>query len=156
MLGLSKSTDYALLSLTMLARAEPGRSVRTREIAEQHNIPVELLAKVLQRLTKAALLTSTPGPTGGYLLSRPAHSISVAEVLVAVEGNPALMQCMRPDHNCDQRLKCTIRTPLEKINHMVFDLLDRVSIADIAHPEPPAAAPIDHSRILAGIPAPKR
>ena len=55
--------------------------MNTKEIAEQYEIPVELLAKILQILAKHGMVASHPGPTGGYKLLRPARDISVAEVV---------------------------------------------------------------------------
>src|SRR5580658_10104194 len=112
MLSLSKKTDYALLALSYLTRAEAGRAVNTKEIAEQYAIPVELLAKILQRLAKAKLVLSTPGPTGGYRLARPAETISIGAVIAVIDGPPAITHCMKTDGNrCDQLNRCTIREP---------------------------------------------
>ena len=133
MLSLSKKTDYALLALSYLIRTEgTGRAANTREIAEQFDIPVELLAKILQTLTRAKMISSTPGPTGGYRLARPAAAISVGAVVEAIDGPPALAQCMKITHSgCEQHNKCTIREPLERINARIFLMLKQVSLAEI-------------------------
>lgn len=132
MLSLSKQSDYALIALAYLSRAESGRAVNTKEIAGKYDIPVELLAKILQRLAKADLLVSTPGPTGGYRLARPAEAISVGNVVGIVDGYPALVPCLRTDHNsCDQSDRCTIQKPLARLNQRIFHMLNRVSLAEI-------------------------
>ncbi len=133
MLSLSKKTDYALISLCYLTEIGPERSANTREIAEKYDIPVELLAKVLQRLAKAGLIASTAGPTGGYRLSRKPESISIGAVIQIVDGAPAIAQCFKVDgHVCEQLDKCTIRTPLERINTRIVQMLDLISVAEIA------------------------
>src|SRR5688572_10181590 len=67
MLRLSKKADYALMAMKHLAQYSPGaQSTSAREIAEQYDIPIELLAKVLQRLVRTGLLVSTQGTRGGY------------------------------------------------------------------------------------------
>ncbi len=132
MLNLSKKTDYALLALSYLTRTGPTKAVNTREIAEQYDIPVELLAKILQQLVKANLLISTAGPTGGYRLSRASNAISIANVIEAVDGIPAIAQCFKTDHNgCDQLDKCTIRKPLGRINNRIFQMLNLISLDEI-------------------------
>jgi Rrf2 family protein len=137
MLSLSKQSDYALIALSYLSRAEAGRAVNTREIAGKYDIPVELLAKILQRLTKAELLASTPGPTGGYRLARPAETISVGAIVRIVDGYPALVPCLRTDHNdCEQSDRCTIQKPLARLNQRIFQMLERVSLAEISADEP--------------------
>ena len=70
MLRLSKKADYALIAMKHLARTAGAPSTSAREIAEQYDIPIELLAKVLQRLVRTGLLASTQGTRGGYALSR--------------------------------------------------------------------------------------
>ena len=135
MLTLSKQTDYALLALTYLSVA--GRAANTREIAEQYDIPVELLAKILQKLVRENLLLSTSGPTGGYRLARPPETVTVGEVVKIVDGAPALAQCMRADSAvCPQQEKCAIRAPLAAINSRILALLDCITLAEIAREEP--------------------
>lgn len=136
MLSLSKQSDYALMALAYLSRTEPERPVNTKEIAGKYDIPVELLAKILQRLAKAELLVSTPGPTGGYRLARPAETISVGAIVSTVDGHPALVPCLRTDHNdCEQSDRCTIQKPLARLNQRIFQMLDRVSLAEISAEE---------------------
>ena len=134
MLTLSKQTDYALLALTYLAGT--GRAANTKEIAEQYDIPLELLAKILQKLTRERLLISTSGPTGGYRLARSSETVTVGEIVKIVDGAPALAQCMRPESAvCGQSEKCTIRAPLAAINARILLLLDHITLAEIARDE---------------------
>ena len=136
MLSLSKKTDYALLALSYLTEVGAGRAANTREIAEKYDIPVELLAKILQRLAKAGLVASTAGPTGGYRLARTPESISVGAVIEIVDGTPAIAQCFRVDgHACEQLDKCTIRHPLERINTRILQMLNLISLEEIARDE---------------------
>ena len=138
MLSLSKKADYALLALSYLAHSEAGRAVNTKEIAEQYSIPGELLAKILQRLAKAQLVVSTPGPTGGYRLARTPETISIGSVVAAIDGAPAITHCMKSDGNaCGQHDRCTVRLPLERINTRILQMLELISIAEISRDEAP-------------------
>lgn len=133
MLSISKKTDYALLALSYLTHIEAGRAANTKEIAEQYDIPVELLAKILQKLAKARLITSSAGPAGGYRLARPAGDISVGTIIAVVDGTPAITQCMKTEGNsCDQHDKCTIRKPLARINARILQMLHLISLAEIS------------------------
>ena len=80
MLRLSKRADYALIAMKHLALHGDRGSSSAREIAGLYDIPIELMAKVLQRLVRTGLLTSQQGTRGGYTLSRPSSAISVADV----------------------------------------------------------------------------
>lgn len=119
-----------------------GGSASAREIAESYDIPLELLAKVLQRLVRARLLVSVQGTRGGYRLGRPAQSIPVAEVIQAVDGPVTVTACSPDDHRCDQYSKCSIRDPLWKIRGRILEALTTVTVAELAADEPaPVAEP---------------
>ncbi len=142
MLRLSKKTDYALISMKHLAtRPDGGGSSSAREISESYDIPLELLAKILQRLVRARLLVSVQGTRGGYRLARHAAMISVADVIQAVDGPVTVTACSTESHNCDQYSKCSIRDPLWKIKNRILDALNTVSVAEMAA-EVDAAAPV--------------
>jgi Rrf2 family protein len=139
MLRLSKKADYALMAVKHLAMRPDGASASAREIAEAYDIPLELLAKVLQRLVRARLLVSVQGTRGGYRLSRPAAALPVSDVIQAVDGPVAVTACSTDDHNCDQYTKCNIRDPLWKIRARIVEALSAVSIAELAADEPTSA-----------------
>src|SRR5258705_11411242 len=109
MLRLSKKADYALMAMKHLAQKRDVSSTSAREIAEQYDIPIELMAKVLQRLVRMRLLASTQGTRGGYMLGRPATMISVPDVIGAVEGPVTVTACPTPKHPSEQLR--TVRTP---------------------------------------------
>ena len=94
MLRLSKKADYALIAMKHLAQKSPGaHSSNAREIAEHYDIPIELMAKVLQRLVRTGLLVSTQGTRGGYTLGRGSASITVADVIQAIDGPLTVTAC---------------------------------------------------------------
>jgi len=133
MLRLSKKSDYALIAMKHLAlRPESGASSSAREISESYDIPLELLAKVLQRLVRARLLVSVQGTRGGYRLGRSAATISVADVIQAVDGPVTVTACSTDDHTCDQFTKCSIRDPLWKIKNRILETLTTVTVAEMA------------------------
>ena len=143
MLRLSKKSDYALIAMKHLAmRPDGGASASAREIAEAYDIPLELLAKVLQRLVRARLLVSVQGTRGGYRLGRASGAITVADVIQAVDGPVTVTACAPDDHTCDQFNKCSIRDPLWKIKSRILDALNTVTVAEMAadaEPVPVAA-----------------
>jgi len=133
MLRLSKKADYALMAMTHLA-IKTGRdsSSSAREIAEQYDIPIELMAKVLQRLVRSGLLASHHGTRGGYQLGRAAEAISVADVIQAIDGPLTVTACSTDDEQCDQFAKCSVRDPLWRIKERFLDVLRSCTIAEIA------------------------
>lgn len=145
MLRLSKKSDYALISMKHLATRTDASSSSAREISESYDIPLELLAKVLQRLVRAKLLVSVQGTRGGYRLARHASSISVADVIQAVDGPVTVTACSTDDHNCDQYSKCSVRDPLWKIKNRILDALNTVSVQEMAQESETPLAPQTHT-----------
>jgi FeS assembly SUF system regulator len=150
MLRLSKKADYALIAMKHLAQQPSAlSSTSAREIAEQYDIPIELMAKVLQRLVRTGLLVSTQGTRGGYALSRPSQGISVADVIQAIDGPFTVTACSTEKNDCEQYGKCSIRDPLWQIRERIVKALGTVSLAEMAgdgmverETVPPAAAPV--------------
>jgi len=133
MLRLSKKADYALMAMKHLAQKGGAPSTSAREIAEQYDIPIELMAKVLQRLVRRGLLISTQATQGGYMLSRSSESISVADVVEAIDGPFTVTACSSEKHDCEQYGKCSVRGPLWQIRERIVAALGTVTIAEIAN-----------------------
>ena len=92
MLQLTKRTEYGLIALVHLVD-RPGVFVSAREIGDAYQVPRRLLAEVLKTLSKAGLLASHRGATGGYMLLREPELMSVAEAVSALEGGPEASSC---------------------------------------------------------------
>src|SRR5262245_1722272 len=154
MLRLSKKADYALIAMKHLAQTANRAEARTREggvaapsasareIAEQYDIPIELLAKVLQRLVRTGLLASTQGTRGGYTLSRPPKSISIADVIQAIDGPFTVTACSTEKHDCEQFSKCSVRDPLWQIRERIVAALGTVTLSEMATDQDVATAPV--------------
>jgi FeS assembly SUF system regulator len=140
MLRLSKKADYGLIAMKHLAQRDGASSTSAREIAEQYGIPIELLAKVLQRLVRTGLLISTQGTRGGYTLSRSSSSISVADVVQAIDGPFTVTACSSENSDCEQYARCSIRDPLWQIRERIVTTLGTVSLAEMATESGAAAA----------------
>jgi Rrf2 family protein len=137
MLRFSKKADYGLMAVQYIASVQYGdlahaRVVNTKEIAEEYNIPVELLAKVLQTLAKHGIVESQNGPKGGYLLAKNARAITIAQVLEAIEGPLGITDCYHDEaSSCVQLEHCNIRTPLLKVQSSIQQLLNSMTVEDM-------------------------
>jgi Rrf2 family protein len=145
MLRLSKKADYALMAMKHLAlRGDRGSagSSSAREIAELYDIPIELMAKVLQRLVRRGLLLSHQGTRGGYQLARVPAQISVADVIQAIDGPVAVTACSGDEgQQCEQFSKCNVRDPLWRVRERILAALGECTIAELAADIPTAPAP---------------
>ena len=132
MLKLTKKVDYALLALNLMSRNEVGGITNVRDIASLYSIPPEILAKVMQKLSKAGLIQSHNAPKGGYSLKIPSEEISVLKVLVAVEGPVGIVSCSDgTDKTCQQHDQCDIRSPLERLQNNILWFLEALSIREL-------------------------
>ena len=147
MLRLSKKSEYALMALKDLALRPAAEPASAREIAERYGIPVEVMAKVLQRLAKQHLLTSQHGTHGGYLLARPPSRISVGDAIEAIDGPVTVTVCSSADDDCDQYATCNIRDPLWRIKDQIVNALTSYTLEAFAADEP-AEVPVSMSQRL--------
>ncbi len=132
MLKLTKKADYGLMAVKHLAEFSGEGSCPAKDIAEAYNIPLEALAKILQRLVKAGLLHSHQGMNGGYALAREPQRITALEVIRAIDGPLFITGCLNHEIECYQSPKCTVREPLRKVNESIEQVLGRITISDLA------------------------
>ena len=148
MLRLSKKSDYALIAMKHLALRGDQGSSSAREIARLYDIPIELLAKVLQRLVRRGLLASQQGTHGGYQLARTPAQISVADVIQAIDGPVAVTACSSSDDGaCEQFSKCNVRDPLWRVRERILTALGECTVAELAA-DPPPAVPLARTAVL--------
>ena len=140
MLRLSKKADYALMAMKHLAVRGDRSSSSAREIAELYAIPIELMAKVLQRLARRGLLLSQQGTRGGYQLARVPGQISVADVIQAIDGPVTVTACSTDENQCEQFAKCNVRDPLWKVRERILSALGECTIAELAADPAPVPA----------------
>jgi len=129
LLKLTKKADYALMAMKHLAERSSERSLSAKDVADAYGIPPEALAKILQKLVKARLLHSQHGTNGGYMLARPAHTISAFEVIQAIDGPLFITSCITVRGECGQSDRCNIREPLRKVNESIEAVLKRIKIS---------------------------
>src|SRR5262249_470852 len=137
MLRLSKKADYALIAMKHLALRGDRASSTPPELAALYDIPIELMAKVRQRLVRRGLLASHQGTRGGYQLARTPTLISVADVIQAIDGPVTVTACSTDEGQCEQFAKCNVRDPLWRVRGRILAALHECTIAGLAAGPPP-------------------
>jgi len=127
------------MALKYLAEHPETPALSAKDVADAYGIPAQLLAKILQRLTKAGLLKSSAGMNGGYALARDPRQISAFEVIHAIDGPLFLTSCTKGTKSCDLAPGCTIKEPLARVNETIIGVLKSISIHDLAEQEQAAA-----------------
>ena len=138
MLSLTKKSEYALIAVCHLARADQP-VISAREIAAEHGVPLPLLMNVLKKLCQAGHVRSMRGARGGYKLAVRPERLSLAAMIEAVEGPVRLVACVPsppgPRRGCRRVSRCSVRLPMHKVHKRLIEFLAGVSVADLAYDE---------------------
>lgn len=136
---LSQGVEWATHACTLLVAAEPGRGLSLAALAEYHGVPAPYMAKQMQALSKAGIVRTSRGKTGGYALARPANEITLWDVTRALNGSEPLFQCteIRQQGPCGARREdckrpCHIAKAFAEAEQAWRSALQGVTIADIA------------------------
>ncbi len=106
---ITRQADYALRAMLYLARLEPTERAATSQIAEIQRIPPSFLAKIISQLSIAGLIHTSRGARGGVSLARQPESISILEVVEAIDGPIALNECTVSKGACPFGEDCPLR-----------------------------------------------
>ena len=147
MIILSKLADYGVIVAAELA-AKPNRQMTAGQVARATLLPPATVAKVLKILAHAGIVAGARGAAGGYRLAKPAHAISVASVVAAIDGDIGITQCTSHPATakigtCERTHFCPTRPHWQRINLAVSTALSAVTLADmVADRSPFLARPV--------------
>lgn len=133
MVRLSKRVEYGLIAIRDIASCPGGELVTAKEISDRYGIPFDLLAKVLQRLSKSGLIHSHQGVRGGYALAVDPGQLQVSTIIHAIEGTtPVIAQCLSDGpQSCEVFSVCTIKSPLSKVQANIERAFGTMTLAEI-------------------------
>jgi FeS assembly SUF system regulator len=131
MIRLTKLSDYAVVVLSLLAR-ERGGVMTATVLANQTGIPEPTVAKVLKLLARQDIVVSTRGVNGGYAMEKEPHNVTVADLIIALEGPIALTACVDSQtDDCTLSELCPLRGGWQKVNVAIKTALSSVTLADL-------------------------
>jgi len=140
---ISTGVEYGLHCMLFLTQSHsPVADASVRDLAELQGVPTEFLAKLFTKLARAELVVATEGVKGGFRLARPAHRISVLDVVVAIDGDKPLFDCREIRSRCavfdDEappwatRGVCTINAVMQLAEKAMRTELQRHTLDDLA------------------------
>lgn len=151
----SNPSEYAIRALSELvlmgqeaAATGTGRRagfVMLDKLTDQASLPREFLAKIFRQLVEAGLLASAKGPGGGFALARPAHEISILQIIEAVDGGHQIDGCVVGLAKCNDQVPCPQHDLFKPIRQRLRAYLSTTTLADTAASlkEKKAISPID-------------
>jgi len=130
MLKLTKTVEYALISMNYIENNAKHKPVSAKLISNQFSIPEELLAKILQKLVKIKVLESVRGPYGGYKIKNSTKDINLINFIESLEGPIGIVDCTVTD-DCSLMDFCNIRKPINNINNNIRSIFEKTTLKDI-------------------------
>ncbi|MFL2860098.1 MAG: SUF system Fe-S cluster assembly regulator [Pontiellaceae bacterium] len=127
MLRITRLTDYGFILLAEIYQGK-GKLSNSKDLAEQLDIPLPTVSKVLKLLLQGNLLASIQGSQGGYRLAREASAISAAEIIEVLEGPVSMTACCITN-GCDRN--CAVSNSWQKVNSVIVDKLRSVSLEEM-------------------------
>jgi Rrf2 family nitric oxide-sensitive transcriptional repressor len=131
----SRRTDYAIRAAVEIARHD-GERVKRHPIAAAIDAPSTVVAQALADLVRGGIVHAFAGRTGGYVLTRPAHELHVADVVAAVEVDPE-PRCVLEERGCADAPPCALHAALYEAHDAFTERLAQQSLAMLAGLETP-------------------
>jgi FeS assembly SUF system regulator len=143
MIRMTRLTDYGIMLLTLFARDAKHPMKSARDLSEQARLPLPTVSKLLKLLARHGLLEAHRGVRGGFTLSRKPDEITMAEVIGALEGPIGVTDCCAPPSDCGIEKSCIVKNNWMKINTVVKEALNRITLSEMSHPITFETAPVE-------------
>jgi FeS assembly SUF system regulator len=137
MLRVSRLTDYAAVVMTVIA-VHPSDVLSTAQIAEEARLELPTVSKLLKLLGHAGLVESFRGVNGGYRLARAAETISLADIVEAMEGPIGLTECSLAQGQCDRHAQCGVSDSWRSVSGAIDGVLRSMTLAQMLAGRAPA------------------
>lgn len=130
MLRISKMADYGTVVMAYLA-SNPEQAFNAKEIAANTRIALPTVSKILKLLARTGLLLSLRGAQGGYRLAQAASTITLVQIIDALDGNIALTECSHDSGLCSLESVCAMRSNWQVISQTIRKALQGLSLAEM-------------------------
>jgi Rrf2 family transcriptional regulator, iron-sulfur cluster assembly transcription factor len=130
---LSKSCIYGLRASVLLAQKKNDGFITIRELSDELNISFHFLTKVLQELTKSELLESYKGPNGGVKLARPAGKITFMDVVLSIDGDYMIKECVLGLPGCGVMKPCALHDQWSDLKNNILAMMKEFSLEEVAN-----------------------
>lgn len=134
---ISAKADYAVRATIVLAVSPDGSPVKGTKLAEAQDIPLQFLEHILLDLKRAGIVRTKRGARGGYWLAQPADTVSVADIIRAVEGPLAYIQDVPPEETRYEGAAEHLRDVWIAVRQTLREVLEQTTLAQIAAGELP-------------------
>lgn len=130
----SKSCEYGLRAVLFIAQSSlSDTKVSLVDIAKEIDSPSAFTAKILQQLSKANIIESTKGPTGGFIMSQESiKKQTLADVVMVLDGDKVYKGCGLGLKQCDDQFPCPVHNQFVKVRSELKAMLENTNLYDLA------------------------
>ncbi len=127
---LSRRCEYGVAAVLYLAASDAEGYVPIRQISDDLDLSFPFLTKVLQDLNNAGYLTSMRGPNGGVAFARPPETLSLKDIVVAIDGPELFTECVMGLPGCGTGKPCPMHEEWGPVRDRLEELFERLSVAE--------------------------
>jgi Rrf2 family transcriptional regulator, cysteine metabolism repressor len=131
---ISTKAQYGLRALVDIAR-QPGEVVPLKDVSRRQGISQAYLEQIASNLRRSGFIKSVRGASGGYRLARVPEQINAYDVVVALEGSIAPVECVEHDHSCERSGLCSTEGLWRRVDNALRQVLGASTLADLISEE---------------------
>ena len=128
---LSNTSQYAINIMVAIAQHKEAKLLNAKSISDIFDIPYKYLTRIMPQLVEAKFIVSTRGREGGYSLAKEASSISIVDILHAVNESIHSSRCILKAGNCDTNNKCALHDSWKAPKHSIKTMFNQTTLESI-------------------------
>ncbi|WP_297634599.1 Rrf2 family transcriptional regulator [uncultured Clostridium sp.] len=131
-MNISQESDYAIRAIRSMYKIGESNKVEARVIAEREEIPIRFLFKILRKLCKAEIIRSFRGVNGGYLINKPLDTITLKDIIEAIDGPITINKCTEDSQSCNLCIRgCSLYKEMLSMESKIKKILSEKTIKQI-------------------------
>lgn len=136
---ITRATEYSIRAMLHLAARYPAEVVSKQEICDAEGVTPAFLTKILQPLIRRGLVRSKRGVAGGFALARDPGTLTLLDVMRAVDEPLTLNLCLLEGHQCERECSCPVHRMWADARSRIEQVFSSKSLRELAPPVPPGS-----------------
>lgn len=142
MFKIKRKMEYALMALKHMSEKVPGELTSAKEISEAHQVPFDMISRVLQLMAQKGILKSEHGPHGGYQIQTDLGRVTFLELAEMILGPVQMVECLDKTEVCNISGTCNIISPIARLNERIKEFYQKISVRELVVPKQRGTQPM--------------